>query len=90
MSEGPSLFRRESLEARDLAWLGQPTVLRSIPTTAVAIVSAVIAVAIVLLLVFGNYTRRVRVSGVMLPTEGLTRIAAPGSGWLTPTIRQGR
>ncbi|CAN7587881.1 HlyD family efflux transporter periplasmic adaptor subunit [Rhizobium rhizogenes] len=83
MSEGPSLFRRESLEARDLAWLGQPTVLRSIPTTAVAIVSAVIAVAIVLLLVFGNYTRRVRVSGVMLPTEGLTRIAAPGSGWLT-------
>jgi membrane fusion protein len=83
MSDGSPLFRPESLEARRLAWLGQPTVLRSIPIAAVAIVSAVMAVAIILFLVFGDYTRRVRVSGVMLPTEGLTRIAAPGSGWLT-------
>lgn len=79
----PPLFRPESLEARRLSWLGQPAVLNNISSTVVAIVSVIMVTAIVLFLVFGQYTRRVSVSGVMLPTEGLTRIASPNTGWVT-------
>ncbi len=83
MSEKSPLFRKESFEARRMTWLGRPTVLQNIPTKVLAVVSVVIVIAIIVFLVFGNYTRRVAVSGVMLPTEGLTRVSAPSYGWIT-------
>ncbi|MDR5858104.1 HlyD family efflux transporter periplasmic adaptor subunit [Halomonas eurihalina] len=83
MSENSSLFRKESFEARRMTWLGRPAVLQNIPTIVLAVTSLVIVVAIIAFLIFGDYTRRVSVSGVMLPTEGLTRVSAPSYGWVT-------
>lgn len=77
------LFRPESLAERRQAWLGRPTILHNIPASIFAIFSIVFVTAVVAFLVFGQYTRRVRVSGVILPTEGLTRLVAPQTGWVT-------
>lgn len=83
MTDNSPLFRPESFEARRLSWLGRPTVLHNIPTTVVAGFSIVFVVAVALFLVFGEYTRRVRVAGVILPIDGLTRLVAPQPGWVT-------
>lgn len=82
MTSASSLFRPESLEARRLSWLGRPTVLRSVPLTVVACFSIVFVIAVALFLVFGEYTRRVKVAGVILPVDGLTRLVAPQPGWV--------
>jgi membrane fusion protein len=71
------------LEARRLAWLGRPTIAHDVPMTVIGIFSLAFVVAAVLFLVFGEYTRRVRVSGVVLPIDGLTRLVAPQAGWVT-------
>jgi membrane fusion protein len=38
--------------------------------------------AAALFLIFGEYARRVRIVGVVLPSDGLTRIVAPQAGWV--------
>jgi membrane fusion protein len=83
MTPGSPLFRPESLEARRLAWLGRPTIAHNVPATVMAVFSLAFVLATVLFLVFGEYTRRVRVSGVVLPVDGLTRLVAPQAGWVT-------
>jgi membrane fusion protein len=82
MNEKKPLFRQESIEARRYAWLGRPTILHNISATAIAIFAVVFVVAVICFLAFGQYTRRVRVSGVILPIDGLTRIVAPHTGWV--------
>ncbi len=40
-------------------------------------------IAIAFLLAFGEYARRIRVTGLILPVDGLTRIVAPQAGWVS-------
>ncbi|PRH89551.1 hypothetical protein C5L14_03030 [Labrys okinawensis] len=61
-----------------------------------AIMAIILIGLFCLFIVFGSYTRRVRVQGVVLPTEGVTRIIAPVQGWISnqkvkegDSIRQG-
>jgi membrane fusion protein len=65
-----------------MAWLGSPRLPSSLSLRLIAGISAIIVVLICVFLTFGEYTRRVRVQGVILPTEGLTRITAPAMGWI--------
>lgn len=51
--------------------------------TVIGIFSLAFVMAAILFLIFGEYTRRVRVSGVVLPIDGLTRLVAPQAGWVT-------
>ncbi|QEM80687.1 HlyD family secretion protein [Halomonas binhaiensis] len=83
MAKNPPLFRPESFKSRQMSWLGQPAVLQNVSTGVVAIISIIIVISIILFLYFGNYTRRVAVSGVISPTEGLTRITSPNNGWIS-------
>ncbi len=76
------LFRAEAQQARAMAWLGSPRLPSSLSLRLIAGISAIIVVLICSFLTFGEYTRRVRVQGVILPTEGLTRITAPAMGWI--------
>ena len=80
MSQNSPLFRAESLEARRQSWLGRPAVLNTISTATFAWFSLAFVVAALLFLVFGEYTRRIRVSGVILPIDGLTRMCGTASG----------
>src|SRR5690606_2287549 len=84
------LFRPESLEARRSSWLGRPTVAHSLPTTLLACFSVIFVVAVALFLTFGEYSRRVRVAGVVLPVDGLTRMVSPHAGWVSEIrVREG-
>jgi membrane fusion protein len=72
-----SLFRPEVLESRRTSWVGEIQLIRPLPLTALA--GAVIAAAVALgaFLALGEYTRKVRVSGVLVPDRGVLRLVAP-------------
>ena len=76
------LFRSESLEARQRAWLGRPALGLGLPTKLVTIGAVLLALAAVLLITFGSYARRVNLRGVVVPQSGLVKISAPASGWI--------
>jgi membrane fusion protein len=76
------LFRSESLEARKLAWLGRPALGLGLPTKLVTIGAVLLTLAVVLLITFGSYARRVNLRGVVVPQSGLVKISAPTSGWI--------
>lgn len=76
------LFRTEVLQARRRRWLGevvldQPPSLRVLSGLALAA-----AVGIGVLLCLGEYTRRTRVTGQLVPTQGLSTVTAPVAGIL--------
>jgi membrane fusion protein len=71
------LFRTEVLQARRQRWLGD-VVLDQPPTLRVLSFGAVVAAGLVaLLLGLGEYTRRTRVPGQLVPDQGVTLVAAP-------------
>lgn len=72
-----SLFRREALEAQQTSWLGEIQLVRpvSLAWLTAAVVVAVAALAATL--VAGEYTRKVRVGGVLVPERGVARLTAP-------------
>lgn len=74
MAEG--LFRHEVTQARKDAWLGGVHLPRSRMAWPMAILAASAMLAIVLLLVFGGYTRKERVQGRLVPRAGLIEVAA--------------
>lgn len=78
-----SLFRPEVLQARRTSWLGSISVAQPIQPWVLTAFAVAAALAAVLLLVFGNYTRRTRVSGQLVPTQGIATVLAPATGVVT-------
>ena len=72
-----SLFRREVLENRQRDWLGSIQLIRpvSLAVLTTCVVSATAALGAYLAL--GEYTRKARVSGVLVPDQGVIRLMAP-------------
>ncbi|MBV8500166.1 MAG: HlyD family efflux transporter periplasmic adaptor subunit [Paucibacter sp.] len=71
------LFRREALAGRQQAWLGsiqlvQPLSLRLTGWFALCAVAAVLV-----FLCLGEYTRKARVAGFLVPDRGVLRVASP-------------
>jgi len=86
-----SLFRKEVLEARKARWLGGIALRQSMPLWLLTAAAAAAATAIVCLLVFGEYTRRTRVGGQLVPSAGLSSVVAPTAGALTEVrVREGQ
>jgi len=81
--EPSHLFRPEVREAQSLGWMGRPVVIPGLPFQVSASVSLLVVAFAVLLIVFGHYTRRVRVEGAMMPSTGISRIASPQNGWIS-------
>ena|SRR5437899_1359414 len=77
---GISLFRKEALAARRDAWLGRPQLLQPVSVQTATGLAVVAVVLIGSVLVLGEYTRRVRVSGTVAPSAGVTHVFAPQSG----------
>lgn len=74
------LFRSEALQARRHSWLGE-VVLDQAPSARLLSLGLVLTcLAVVGLLAFGDYTRRTRVVGQLVPTQGLATVIAPVSG----------
>jgi membrane fusion protein len=78
MSE--TLFRREALEARRTSWLGGISLAQPIRLWILTAFAASAALAVVLFLVFGTYTRRSTVTGQLVPVQGMATILAPATG----------
>ncbi len=71
------LFRPEALEAHRPQQHGSIVLLPGAWSRTLAVFSLVLVAALLMLIVLGTYSRRSTVSGQLLPTEGLIRLA-PG------------
>src|SRR5688500_14560424 len=74
------LFRVESREERERAWLGRIIMIRPISLTALSWAGFAFAIAIAAFFVFGEYTRKTRLGGVLTPSTGTARIVAQQAG----------
>lgn len=74
------LFRKEVLEARRTGWLGSISLTQPLRLWVLTTFASTAALAIVLFLVFGTYTRRSRVVGQLVPVQGMATVLAPATG----------
>ncbi|HEY2627506.1 MAG TPA: hypothetical protein VGI57_00185, partial [Usitatibacter sp.] len=75
-----SLFRRESEQARSTRWLGKVVLIRPVSFTFMTAWALVFSVLLATFFVFGEYTRKARVAGVLAPREGIAKIVAQQAG----------
>jgi membrane fusion protein len=78
MTDG--LFRHEVLEARKAGWLGGISLAQPLKAWALTVVAVTAALSVVMFLVLGTYTRRSRVIGQLVPTQGMATLLAPATG----------
>ncbi|WP_298822394.1 HlyD family efflux transporter periplasmic adaptor subunit [uncultured Roseibium sp.] len=76
----PGLFRREAFQTRQENWLGAPRLIRPVSLRVMACVGLVVTLATALLLTFGNYTHRIRLSGKVVPSSGIVSVFSPADG----------
>lgn len=76
----PALFRDEVMQARQRSMYGEVVLRPPLAFSAWCALAAAFAAAVVLLLVFGEYTRRTRIAGITVPAAGVLKIAAPQAG----------
>lgn len=78
MSSG--LFRKEAIHAQQPAWLGEISLAQPLRLWLMVTAAVVIAVAVLVFLILGTYTRRSRVTGQLVPSNGLATVLAPTTG----------
>jgi len=81
----PSFFRPEALEHRQRDWLGSAQVVRPVSLTVLTVLVVLVAAAVAAFLVKGEYTRKARVSGYLVPDRGLIRLMAPQAATVVET-----
>lgn len=74
------LFRDEALDAQRTPQLGRIVLTPRISTFWLSAVAALLALAVILFLLLGSHTRRVTVTGQLLPAGGLIRVHTPQPG----------
>lgn len=75
-----SLFRPEVSEKNGENWLGEIRLASPISHRIWAIGALIVALIIVAWLCFGEYTRRERVQGILVPVGGFARLKSRGAG----------
>lgn len=75
-----SLFRQEVLDERKDGLFGQISLIQPVRTWVLVACAVGIALAVVLFLAFGSYTRRNRVSGYLAPVQGMATVVSPAAG----------
>lgn len=77
------LFRPEALAEQQDRWLGSVLLVPRLSHTIMTATAALIIGGVIALIAFGEYTRKVRLSGWLAPEQGLLQIVAPQSGVLS-------
>src|SRR5882757_8631559 len=80
MPDDRSLFRKESEHARAAAWLGRVVLIRPMSFTFITVCALAFSIVLGLFFVSGEYTRKARVTVVLAPIEGVSKIIAQQSG----------
>lgn len=74
------LFRQEAVEAQTGTGLGEIILSQPLSARLLSLFSLVIAISAIVFLFVGEYTRRVRVEGFLLPEQGVLRVVPPQAG----------
>ena len=74
------LFRREVLEAKRTSHLGRISLAQPLRLWLLAGCAIVAGAAVVAFLILGEYSRRSRVTGQLVPSLGLSTVVAPSAG----------
>lgn len=74
------LFRKEAIDAQRRSWLGGISLAQPLRFWILAVFTAAAASAIVGFLYLGEYSRRSRVMGELVPDLGLSTVVAPSAG----------
>jgi membrane fusion protein len=89
--ERPRLFRSEVLREHQAQWLGTVLLTPRLSHRIFAWFAALTAAAVISLLYFGDFTRKARVSGWLIPEAGLVRVFAPRTGVVVALhVREGQ
>jgi len=81
--EKTPLFRKEALAEHRAESLGSVILVPQVSHYVFAAFSAVTLIAVLLLAVFGSYTRKERINGWLVPQHGLVQVFAPQVGVVT-------
>lgn len=91
-----SLFRPEVVEGRRQGWLGSIQLIRPVSFAVLTAFVVTTAVAVASYLSFGEYTRKARVTGYLVPDRGVIRLVTPQPATVVErhvaegqTVRQG-
>ncbi|HEX4857552.1 MAG TPA: HlyD family efflux transporter periplasmic adaptor subunit [Usitatibacteraceae bacterium] len=74
------LFRQEAIDAQREKFLGEATIARPLPLWMMTLLAAGIAVLVVAIAVWGQYTRRERVEGVLQLDIGAAKVSFSDAG----------
>ena len=84
-------FRPEVIESQRRDWLGSIQLIRPVSSTVLTAFVVIAAVSLAAYLVLGEYTRKARVTGVLMPDQGVIRLMAPqGAVVLESNAAEGR
>ena len=79
----PTLFRSEAIEAQHNHDLGPILLAQPVTHKVYVALASLICLGVIAVLVFGSYTRRTTVPGLLTPDTGLIRITTPQEGVVT-------
>ena len=86
-----NLFRPEALEHQRRDWLGSIQLIRPVSLTVLTALVVLAATSLAAYLMLGEYTRKARVNGVLMPDQGVIRLMAPqGAVVLESNAAEGR
>jgi membrane fusion protein len=74
------LFRQEAIDAQREKFLGEATIARPVPFWVFTLLAAGIALLLIAVAVWGQYTRRERVEGYLALDTGAARVQSPDAG----------
>jgi membrane fusion protein len=80
------LFRQEAIDAQREKFLGEATIARPVPFWVFTLLAAGIAVLLIAVALWGQYTRRERVEGFLALDVGDARVLIPDSGRVTDLL----
>ena len=90
MSNPAPLFRPEVTAALGSQWMGAIRLAQPLSASLIAIVSLLIAAALIAYITFGSITKKARVTGITVPVGGQLSVAAPNAGILLTThVKEG-
>src|SRR5688572_17830712 len=80
------LFRQEAIDAQREKFLGEATIARPVPFWVFTTLAAGVAILLISVAVWGQYTRRERVEGYVALDTGAARVTAPDGGRITELL----
>lgn len=89
--DASALFRDEALAEQQDRWLGTVLLVPRLSHGVLTLFAVLIVAGVVALIAFGEYTRKVRLSGWLSPQQGLLQVVAPQKGVLSQIlVREGQ